>query len=98
MSAYAGYQRGYIFIRACRQLDLEYSTLGEMVLRGTSMPKYRVYSVDEEQKIVACAWVQAKAVDEAIVRVRQIKGRHAFELWDAFTCLAKVPAGKARKH
>lgn len=54
------------------------------------MHDYRVYLLDEQQKICKATWVQCDSLDQAIERVSADLPDSTCEIWEGSRCLAMV--------
>jgi len=60
------------------------------------MPHYRLYFLDERNKIVAATDVAAENDEEACAAARQLDRAHDIEVWQQARKVATIPPGQRR--
>jgi hypothetical protein len=53
-----------------------------MARRGTGLPAYRIYRLDENRRIIKADWIAADSDAEALDHARQRSAGAPFELWE----------------
>jgi len=56
------------------------------------MAHYRLYCLDDSDKICSAEWLEAAGDDEAIQAAADLKKTVSCELWDRNRLLARIPA------